>query len=222
MDVREAPHLTAGRSPISWPDRQRWAAYFRYIFLFDVLFFPIYFGAGAIAAHAGRTHGLYVPWELGIPLVPWMIWPYISLLLLFNLPVFHLDAAQLRKLSRQSTTVLVAAGTIFVLIPTHLGFPPATHDGIYQPIFGWLARLDTPHNAAPSLHVAVSALILLACAGSASRPLAWTYRIWLVLISLSTVLVHQHHLLDVASGMALALLVRAIFPLRTAGTDARQ
>lgn len=210
------------RPRLSWPDRPRWRAYFKYIALFDALFFPIYFGAGAIAAQASHTYGLYASWEQDIPLVPWMIWPYISLLLLFNLPVFHLDPGQLQRLSRQSTTVLLVAGTIFVLMPTHLGFQPTTNVGSYEPVFSWLARLDTPHNAAPSLHVAVSTLILLACASTASRPLAWIYRLWLALISASTVLVHQHHLLDVASGMALAVLVRSISPVMSAATVARQ
>lgn len=214
--------MTPMRPRFSWPDRTRWRAYIKYVVLFDVLFFPIYFGAGAIAAQASQTHGLYAAWELGIPLVPWMIWPYISLLLLFNLPLFHLDAGQLEKLSRQSTTVLLIAGASFVLLPTHLGFPPTAHVGFYETVFGWLGRVDTPHNAAPSLHVAVSALILLACASTASRPLALVYRLWLLLISASTVLVHQHHLLDVASGMALAVLVRSIFRLPGVATADRQ
>lgn len=202
----------------SRPDRLWWRAYLKYLIFFDVLFFPIYFGAGAIASGATRTYGLYVPWELDIPLVPWMIWPYISLLLLFNLPLLHLDAKQLEELSRQSTTVLLIAGAMFVALPTHLGFQPTMPAGIYEPIFGWLARLDTPHNAAPSLHVAVSALILLACASTARRPVAWIYLFWLALISASTVLVHQHHLLDVATGMALAVFARSIFRLPSAAT----
>lgn len=35
---------------------------------------------------------------------------------------------------------------------------------------------------------------------------------WLLLLSLSTLLVHQHHLFDVASGLLLALVMRRLFP----------
>jgi membrane-associated phospholipid phosphatase len=94
-----------------------------------------------------------------------------------------------------------------------LGFSPVAVDALHQPLFGLLAVVDTPHNLAPSLHVAFSALILLGCAARTSLTLAWSYRFWLLIMALSTVLVHQHHLFDVISGLALALIMRRIFPL---------
>jgi hypothetical protein len=67
------PHV----SP-SWPDRARWIAFLKFMALFYALFFPFYFGAGQIAAGTRETFGLYWPWERDIPIVPWMIWPYID------------------------------------------------------------------------------------------------------------------------------------------------
>jgi len=201
------------RAHTSWPDAARWRAFFKFMALFYVFFFPFYFGAGHIAAHAHDTYGLYWSWERDIPLVPWMIWPYMTLFSLFLLPLFHMSPGQISMLSRQSTATLVVAGAVFLLAPTHLGFAPAVVDGLHQQMFDLLALVDTPHNLAPSLHVAFSALILLGCAARTSSSLAWSYRFWLLIMSASTVLVHQHHIFDVISGLALALIMRRIFPL---------
>ena len=198
---------------ISWPDETRWRAFLKFMALFYVFFFPFYFGAGHIAAHTHDTFGLYWSWERDIPLVPWMIWPYMTLFSLFLLPLFHMSAGQISTLSRQSTATLVIAGLVFLLVPTHLGFAPISVEELHQPLFGLLAMVDTPHNLVPSLHVAFSALILLGCAGRASQPLAGAYLLWLLIMSVSTVLVHQHHIFDVISGLALALITRRIFPL---------
>lgn len=201
------------QSHISWPDGARWCAFLKFMGLFYLFFFPFYFGAGHLAAHTHDTFGLYWSWERDIPLVPWMIWPYMTLFSLFLLPLFHMNAGEISALSRQSTATLVIAGTVFLLVPTHPGFAPTLVEGLYRPLFGLLAVVDTPHNLAPSLHVAFSALILLGCAARTSPHLAWSYRFWLLVMSISTVLVHQHHIFDVISGLALASLTRRISPL---------
>lgn len=198
---------------ISWPDRTRWHAFLKFTGMFYLFFFPIYFGAGHLAARTRDTFGLYWSWERDIPLIPWMIWPYLTLFSLFQLPLFHMSARQISALSRQSTATLVIAGMAFLLLPTHVGFPPIVVEDLHQPMFGLLAIVDTPHNLAPSLHVAFSTLILLGCATQTSARLAWSYRFWLLLLSVSTVLVHQHHIFDVISGLALAQIMRRLFPL---------
>ncbi|MDD2775329.1 MAG: hypothetical protein PHU06_05185 [Gallionella sp.] len=197
----------------SWPDAARWRAFLKFMALFYVFFFPLYFGAGYVAAHAPQTFGFYGAWERNIPLVPWMIWPYLSLYSVFLLPLFHLSAKQIDILARQSTATLLIAGGILLLLPAHLGFAPAKVVGLHQPLFDLLTQVDTPHNLVPSLHVAFAALILLGCAERGPKFWAWGYGAWLVLMSASTVLVHQHHLLDVISGLGLAFIMRRIFPL---------
>ncbi|RIX47518.1 MAG: hypothetical protein D3M94_07545 [Rhodocyclales bacterium GT-UBC] len=201
------------RPSFTWPDAPRWRAFGKFTGLFHVFFFPIYFGCGYLAERAGRTFGLYAKWELHIPLVPWMIWPYLTLFSLFQLPLLHMQPRQIAALSRQSTASLLLAGLAFLAVPTHAGFAPVAIEGFHRPIFDLLGSVDTAHNLTPSLHVTFSALILLGCANLTSRRLAWFYRFWLLLLSISTVLVHQHHLLDVIGGLLLAQLMRRAFPL---------
>lgn len=197
---------------LSWPDGERWRAFFKFMALFYALFFPFYFGMGHLSS-LHSTFALYMPWERDIPLIPWMIWPYLSLFSLFLLPLFHMTAGQIATLSRQSTATLLFAGATFLLFPAHLGYAPVAVEGMHHSLFQLLFMVDTPHNLVPSLHVAFSALILLGCAERASPPLVWTYSFWLLITSASTILVHQHHLLDVFGGLALAIISRRFFPL---------
>ena len=67
------------------PDRAVVRAWIRMVGVFYAVFLPVYFGAGAVAAHADRARVLAFPFEAGIPLVPWMIWPYLSIGTLFLL-----------------------------------------------------------------------------------------------------------------------------------------
>jgi membrane-associated phospholipid phosphatase len=208
--------MISQQKSISWPSRARWRAFLKFMALFYVFFFPVYFGAGNIAANMHDTYALYWDWERTIPVIPWMIWPYLTLFSLFLLPLFHMSSEQISVLSRQSTATLIIAGAIFLLFPTHSGFVHTSIVGLHEPLFGVLAMVDTPYNLAPSLHVAFGALILLGCAEQTSAVLAWSYRFWLLIMSASTVLIHQHHVFDVLSGLALALLMRRIFPLEAA------
>ena len=201
-------------SPPAWPNRERFLAFLRFLFWFYLAFFPVYFGAGAIAAHSGRAMTLFFAWEREIPLIPWMIWPYLSVFPLFLLPLFHLNPQEIARLSRQSTLTILIAGLIFVLLPMRRGFATFSVDGFYRPAFDLLGSVDTPHNLAPSLHVAFGALILLVCAERTTPNWARLYFLLFAVLSASTVLVHQHHVVDIATGAALAIFVRRIAPIK--------
>jgi membrane-associated phospholipid phosphatase len=202
--------------PIRWPDVRRWQAYLRFLGLFFLYFLLVYFGIGALAVRLGRSMNLYAAWETQIPCVPFMVWVYLSLYSIFVLPLLHMNPDQMAVLSRQSTVTLLVAGIAFLLFPGQLGFPTAAYPGIEGALLEFLQGVSnqTGPNLAPSLHVAFSALILFACLDLVSPPLSWIYGIWLVLMCASTVLTHQHHLLDVATGLALAISVRRLLPRR--------
>jgi membrane-associated phospholipid phosphatase len=199
--------------PAAWRDARRWRAWLVFMLVFYVTFFPVYIAAGHIAASSGRTVELFFAWERDIPLIPWMIWPYLSLYPVFLLPLLHMTPGQMSVLTWQSAVSVLIAGMVFVLIPGRLGFSPTLVTGMLTPLFDLMTAVDTPHNLVPSLHVTFAALILFGCAEQASRPLAWIYRLWLAVMCASTVFVHQHHLLDVATGLGLAAAVRRVLPL---------
>lgn len=174
----------------------------------NLLFVVVYGGANQLASLRGDPYHFFAEWERNVPLVPAMIYVYLSISLLFWLPLFVLDAACLRRLGIAAAICIVIAGLCFVLFPGTTGFAPTSFaqstDSIESCLFDILHRLDKPYNTAPSLHVSLSTLIILATNHSVVSRLLWIgLLLWLCIIILSVVLVHQHHLVDVVTGWIL-------------------
>jgi hypothetical protein len=202
---------------LAWPDKARWRAYIQFMLVFYLLFFPVYVGTQYLAPPR-PGFALFFAWEAEIPFVPWMIWPYLSLFTLFTVPLLQMTAGEMRRLSLQSTIPLLVAAVCFLAFPCRSGFPPLQIDGFHRPIFEALHAIDTPQNLVPSLHVAFSGLILLGAREVADGVLRPFYLAWLMLMLCSVMLVHQHHIADVASGLVLVAVARIAFPLTgTAG-----
>lgn len=150
-------------------------------------------------------------WELSIPFVPELVWVYLSMYILFPLPPFFLNVPQLRVLGKQLIAATLFSGLAFVLFPGRLGHVRVLPEsGLYADFFTFLFVLDGVHNVAPSLHVVYSAIITGAIVDATLSPAVrvW-FRIWLGLLCASTLLVHQHHVIDVASGLAVAVFFRS-------------
>lgn len=177
--------------------------------LVGVTFFGIYPLSNWITSHRAEPRALFLTAELQLPLVPAFIWVYLSMYALFVLPPFFLGIGQLKRLANELIGATIAAGLIFLLVPARLGFPRVVPDSpTYQQLFTTLFSIDKPFNLVPSLHVVYSTII---CASLAERASLWTKALlysWLILLLSSTVLVHQHQVLDVATGAALAILAR--------------
>jgi len=179
----------------------RWAA------ALLVLFVVVYGTTNWITSLRADRLRLWSAWELEIPLVPWMIWPYLSLFASFFLPMFALDAAAIRVLCRRLAAATVLSGICFLLVPGELGFErPAAVPG-HELAYRFIHVLDLPHNLAPSLHVSWSIVLLLALRCTSPGWLRRLLELWLALLIASVLFTHQHHVLDVAGGMLVALVV---------------
>ena len=211
-------HLARSRA-IQWGmsprSLQAWKAYAASSLLFVVVFLGVYPACNYLTAHRTTTWALYYSWELGIPFVPIFIWAYLSMLLLWPIQPLVLGPREIWRLTQRMLTATLVSGLCFLILPARLGFPRQIPDGLFlASLYHGLFRLDHPHNLVPSLHVANSALILFAFMSRATRPwLRVLWAAWLILIAASTLLVHQHHLLDVISGLGLAALIHTYLPL---------
>jgi membrane-associated phospholipid phosphatase len=134
--------------------------------------------------------------------------------LLFILPVFRLGTDALRLLGRRMIVATIAAALIFIAMPTTAGFSRLSDADGASAVFQLLYALDHPYNCVPSLHVAYSALIVTALVQHARRVLKAVLAAWLVLIMASTVLTHQHHLIDVAAALLLVALIGLALPAK--------
>ncbi|HEV2722986.1 MAG TPA: Ser/Thr and Tyr protein phosphatase [Thermoanaerobaculia bacterium] len=186
--------------------------YISWSFWVGVAFFSVYPAMNWITSLRARPWHLYVPAELTIPFVPQFVWAYLSMYVLFALPAFVLPPERMPSLGKQLMAGCAVSAALFLLFPAELGFArqlPAQkpYDAIFAGIFG----VDRPYNLVPSLHVIFSVSIALACA-DVIRPAARVALLaWLAVIVASTVLVHQHHLLDVVSALAVVVVLRRSF-----------
>jgi membrane-associated phospholipid phosphatase len=195
-------------SPTLPQEGGKWRTYLHWFFWVSVAFFSVYPSCNWITSQRGWTLQLYSAYELNIPFVPAFIWVYLTLYALFFLPPFFLKPGRLNALGRQLVAATIACGIIFMLLPADLGFARTVpEDTFYGSIFTNLFSVDLPHNLVPSLHVTFSGLILFSLMDAFPSALVRAaLGSWLALICLSTLLVHQHHLLDVAAGLLVARL----------------
>jgi hypothetical protein len=186
--------------------------YLSYAFVVALLFVIGYGSANWLAAQRATHLKLFLDAELVIPLLPAMIWVYLSINLLFVLPIFRLDREALHLLGRRMIAATVAATLVFLAMPTTIGFArlDAASDG--YAIFQLLYAIDHPFNCVPSLHIAYSTLIVAALARNSRWALQAALAAWLALIMASTVLTHQHHLIDIPAALLLVGLVSLALP----------
>ena len=200
---------------LAWPG---WAQ-LRYAVLLSIAntlwFVLVYVGMDALTARRTFRVPVHFPAELAIPFVPAMTLFYMSIYLLFWMAPFVLRTRrEFRALVITLAIAIFCGGIGFLLFPADLAFaPPREEDlGIWAALFHFADKLNLTYNLLPSLHVAFAVIcvaIFSARAPLAGKVLLW---FWAAMVAASTVLLHQHHLLDVATGWLLALVcVRLIF-----------
>ena len=174
----------------------------------SVVFFTVYPLMNAYTAGRDSLYALWFPAELNIPFVPGFIWVYCSFYLIILMPVLFLPRREHRPLALTFMVMTLLGGVIFFLFPAQLGFVRQVPESpLYRTMYTTLFALDHPHNLVPSLHVAWSCAAVLAIIRHTGRGLTLLFLLWLVLIVLSVLLVHQHHVADVVTGLLLAVTV---------------
>ena len=169
----------------------------------------VYFGANEIASKSDYFFRLYFEFERDIPMVPWMIYIYQSFALLIVVTYFSIKSPQkIKAYSISFMSSCAIAAVFFILFPTELGFSRTEKIEGYEFMYNLLHMIDKPHNLAPSLHITYSALGAYVLSSEIkSKWLKGMIWLWFLLICSSIVLVHQHHLFDIFSGILLYYFV---------------
>ena len=164
----------------------------------------VYHGANRLTELRSYRVRVHLNAELAMPFVPPFILAYLSLNLVFVLAPFILRSRrELEALALSLVMVTAVAGISFLLFPAELAYPRCD-PGAWAGLFVFARKMALSYNLVPSLHVAMSCTCLTAYAtrcGVAGKALLSA---WATAIALSTLLTHQHHVLDVATGLALA------------------
>jgi membrane-associated phospholipid phosphatase len=212
MDLSSAGHHVARRrgSPfIAWPGWRHFAESTA-LALANLVWFEIVFNA-CDAITRGRT--LRVPiatsLDLAIPFVQSMTLVYLSMdLLLLAGPLILRTRREFRAAIAMLASAIGIGGVCFLLIPAELAYPPVLDSelGIWAGAYHVADTLNLTYNLVPSLHVALTVACVAAFAryrGRITKALLWA---WALAIALSTLLTHQHHIVDAVSGWVLGLL----------------
>lgn len=154
----------------------------------------------------------YLPVDELIPfcevfVIPYLLWyPYLFLSGL--IPLLQKDTKNFRRYMYFIMASFSLSLVIFLLFPNGQNLRPASfpRDNVFTRLVAALYAVDTNTNVLPSIHVA-GCLPGLAMAYHNDRLRRWRW-LWLVLtvlISLSTVFIKQHSLLDLLAGLAMCV-----------------
>ena len=180
--------------------------------VFGLYVWAVYWTGNFIAAHSVRAH-VALPFETAIPFVPWTLVFYLTITPLLCLaPFIFRTPERLLPLFATMMAEVTIAGVVFCLYPVELSFSPqdATPAEAFLLKLADMAALQ--YNCVPSLHVALAvtaAWAYLKVGGS-----GWRFFVsaWAAGIVASTLLAHQHHIIDLAAGAVLTVLAIAIVP----------
>lgn len=158
----------------------------------------------------------YLPLDEIVPFGPAWVWVYLIPYILGPLAFGLMRPATFRWYIGRGVVLVVISLAIFAIVPTRTAprQTPDLGDGLTAKLYKDMVEIDEPPaNAAPSLHVSLTCLLAMALLRDFPR--AW----WLIcpavlLVWLATLLTRQHHIIDVASGAALAGLVVCCWPTR--------
>jgi membrane-associated phospholipid phosphatase len=181
--------------------------------LAGAVFVIVYSGCNRFTATRQDVGSFYFEWERSLPFVPWLVVPYWTLDLFFCGAFFLCGTrAELGLLTRRLITVVLASAVCYLLFPLKFGWDRPEPTGWTAPLFHALYANDLPFNLAPSLHISLRSLVWVALAAHLRGWLRTTVKIWFIIIGLSTLLLWQHHLIDVVGGFVMGWLIQVLIP----------
>lgn len=170
------------------------------------LFAFVYGGANWLAGQHSWRVAVHTPLDLTIPFIPAMTPVYLSLtpLLWFMAFVLRSTAEVVAFVGTLAVATLVA-GVCFVLLPAEHAYPAVTPAelGPWQPAYELLRAMVLDHNYFPSLHVAFTTISVRVAVRRAAVVSGLLFGLWGGAVIVSTLLVHEHYVSDVATGLLL-------------------
>jgi protein-tyrosine phosphatase/membrane-associated phospholipid phosphatase len=175
-------------------------------------FFLVYGSANQISALSAPHPSFYWDWEKSLPFIPELILPYMSSDILFIIAfLLAPNRRAIQKLGLRCALAIVISAIVFLLLPLQFDFVRPETTGWTKPLFDALS-LDQPYNQLPSLHISLGYICWRIIHQQSGLFLRFIVGTWFLLIAASTVLVYQHHFIDVLGGGAVVFAVHMIIP----------
>lgn len=181
------------------------------VFMLCLLFFGLFY---ALTGHLSGELGITIEMtalERAIPLLPWTIWIYSGLYPVYLLWCFtnFQDMQELNKTLYSFFILTLISGCCFVfypLISPRVFYPVLENSSFNERFLLFIRSTDTVGNCFPSLHVGFCTLFAL----TFYRTNIYKFIIAMIvatLISVSTLTIKQHYLVDLIGGAMLASLI---------------
>ncbi|ELY2795020.1 phosphatase PAP2 family protein [Cronobacter dublinensis] len=147
---------------------------------------------------------------------PSAIWLYLSFFILIPLGYWLTPLSQVKCLMRATQLAALFAGVIYLAWPSTMDYPTVSGEGVSVDLLRLLLAVDSSQNCFPSLHMALTLLMVWGI----SRRGQWQYTlgaaIWGAAIAVSILQLRRHLFIDLVGGTALALLAGALAVKMTA------
>jgi membrane-associated phospholipid phosphatase len=172
---------------------------------FALFFLLVYGGASWVTGFYSGGFRVDLPFERHIPFVPAWAAVYVSMdvLLLLSLLIFRTWRDMVPfALALCAQTVVGAVG--FLLLPVEVAWPTRVVQGGWAEVFFLADTMNLERNYLPSLHVAFACTAALAYSERSGWLARTVFGAWTAAIAASTLLIHEHHLVDVVAGALLA------------------
>ena len=140
------------------------------------------------------------------------IWPYVSLFPVIILTLLFLVKRHLIFKTAIISFIIATLVSVFfyMLMPASYTLRPTiVVSDMSTYVCALVYKNDLPNNSFPSLHVAYALIVFLVTQISVFKDILWirlSYLIWMLTIIASTLLVKQHHILDVFCGLIIGYL----------------
>ncbi len=175
----------------------------------SLLLIPAILGTNLI--YDSLNHGpnrifLESPLDRALPVVPIFAIPYVSLIPYIGVSLLAFLFLRVRVYRSAAITMIIVwfiSYAFYCFLQSYIARPAITGTDPFSGIIRSIYASDHPYNDFPSLHTSLSTIIAIQW-WRVDRRVGIAATIWTVLIVMSTVLVKQHYLADVAGGLVLA------------------
>ncbi len=149
-----------------------------------------------------------------IPFIPQFIYFYLFYFILFIFMVFRVQFFDFDKIGkkffRSAVFLAVSSLLVYIIFPTKIIRNEIEPENLSLKLLYYFRLSDTPFNALPSMHVA-SLTLLIFLLKKYDKKLYKILLIPVLLCIVSTVLVKQHYLLDIPTGILAGYLCYYLF-----------
>ena len=179
---------------------------FVWMLYMGIFFFLLYGSSNQYAGLTSPHPSFWIVWEQQIPFIEAFIVPYMSSDIMFVIAFFMpYTRLELRVLAARILFIIFLSCMVFVLFPLQFSFEKPEIQS-FTFLFGIL-EADLPFNQLPSLHVAFAIVLWTSMKKYIkNRWIKIFTALWFWFIELSTVLVYQHHFIDIPTGAMIGLL----------------